>query len=67
MAKTKKTAKSKAKTEKITTKPANMPSDEAFTFQPLVPDTGSNTAGMTGQKKEWFENEDFWKNYGHLF
>lgn len=66
MAKTKKTAKSKAKTEKITTKPANMPSDEAFTFQPLVPDTGSNTAGMTGQKKEWFENEDFWKNYGPI-
>jgi len=66
MAKTKKTAKSKAKSEKITTKPANMPSDEAFTFQPLVPDTGSNTAGMTGQKKEWFENEDFWKNYGPI-
>ena len=66
MAKTKKTAKSKAKTEKITSKPANMPSDEAFTFQPLVPDTGSNTAGMTGQKKEWFENEDFWKNYGPI-
>ncbi|MBQ3966803.1 MAG: class I SAM-dependent methyltransferase [Treponema sp.] len=21
---------------------------------------------MTGQKKEWFENEDFWKNYGPI-
>ncbi len=71
MAKTKKTAKSKsAKNEKSVTKPANMPSDEAFTFQPLVPDAASQAGGTAanplGQKKEWFENEDFWKNYGPI-
>ena len=63
MAKTKKTAKAKApKAEKNA--PRNMPSDDAFTFQPLVPNAPATSA--VTQKKQWFENEDFWKNYGPI-
>ena len=61
--KTKKTA-AKADAPKVETpRPRTMPSDEAFTFQPLVPNTPAPNAS---EKKSWFENEDFWKNYGPI-
>lgn len=53
-------------------KPANMPLAENEQFQPapLVAGIAAGTAhtGMaqSGTHKEWFENEDFWKNYGPI-
>ena len=57
--------------KKSGTRPRTMPSDETFTFQPLVPnmDAPSSANGGSpalGQKQSWFENEDFWKNYGPI-
>lgn len=71
--KTKKTstAQTASKKEKSAARPKNMGSDDAFTFQPLVPNMGA-PASVNGnvttqtQKKSWFENEDFWKNYGPI-
>ena len=63
--KTKKTtAPADAQKNGRTTRPRTLPADDAFTFQPLVPNTPAPNA--VSQKKSWFENEDFWKNYGPI-
>ena len=51
------------------TAPKNMPLSEAEQFQPqplvagVEAATGANGAAA---QKQWFENEDFWKNYGPI-
>lgn len=67
--KTKKTASKN--TNPKSKKPANMGEGESFQFIPLVNDLAtwaqrSTAAAATAQKKQWFENEDFWKNYGPI-
>ena len=67
----KKTKKTTAKnTSPKSKKPANMSEGEAFQFIPLVSDLSAPAqgAGLSAStpKKQWFENEDFWKNYGPI-
>lgn len=64
----KKTKKSSAKSASSTKskKPANMADDQTFQFTPLVPNMGPIPSQTAADQKQWFENEDFWKNYGPI-
>lgn len=57
--KTKKTTAAKQTDESSPAKKASLPTDEPqFKPLPLVP--------QADRKREWFENEDFWQNYGPI-